>query len=294
MAFENKLAAVSPQAFTADGTSLGVVTIGSTCGFYIKQFVILQSNSIHQAQFQVKNILSDTQLILGPNNNSLSSSPKNHSDISAYTVSQAATISAPEQNNFPIPADDHYNTVFMPAPVMSDRVINIDCYGNPFDADNPLPVTIDGTISISTVEIKGSPSGDLLNVNADGSINVVIESSPSPTSTVVSTYEMVSAVPSNSTSTIVSYTIPIGKQAVLQRCPVSGDNIGRYTLSINGTPQDTLRTMFGGDLTQMFDFTSGNDSGLVLDAGDQIAIEVFNPRPYPADFNGRIQVLIFT
>ena len=142
MAFENKLAAVSPQAFTANGTSLGVATIGSTCGFYIKQFVILKSDSLPQIQLQIKNILSTTQLIVGPNNNSLTASPKNITDISGYTVVDGATISAPEQNNFPIPADDHYNTVYMPAPVSSDRVIGIDCYGNPWDTNNPIPINI--------------------------------------------------------------------------------------------------------------------------------------------------------
>lgn len=294
MAFEQKLAAVSPQAFTANGTSLGVVTIASTAGFYIKQSVVLQSNTLQQASFQVKNVLSTTQLILGPNNNNLNSSPKNRSDLSIYTVVDGSAISAQEQDNFPIPGNDHYNTVFMPAPVMADRVIGVDPYGNFYTPENPVPVSIDGTIVVSTVEIKGSPSGDLLNVNADGSINVVVESSPSTTSTVVSVYDVISAVASNSTVQIVTYTIPVGKQAVLQRCPVSGDNIGKYTLLINGTPQDTLRTMFGSDLTGMFDFTSGNESGLLLGSGDQIIIEVFNPRPYPADFNGRIQVLIFT
>lgn len=292
MAFENKLAAVSPQTFTANGTSLGVATIDSTCGFYIKQFVILKSDSLPQIQLQIKNILSTTQLIVGPNNNSLTASPKNITDISGYTVVDGATISAPEQNNFPIPADDHYNTVYMPAPVMADRGILVDCSGNAFDNNNPLPVAIDGTITIGDVSIV--EGGNTMVVNPDGSINVIIESSPSATSTVISTYDMVSAVASNATVQIVSYTVPIGKRAVLQRCPVSGDNIGRYTLSVNGTPQDMLRTMFGGDLTQMFDFTSGNDSGLILSSGDQIVIEVFNPRPYPADFNGRIQVLIFT
>ena len=118
MAFEQKLAAVSPQAFTANGTSLGVVTVASTAGFYIKQQVNLQSNTQTQILLQIKNVLSPTQVIVGPNNNSLKASPTNHTDVSAFLVADNATISAPEQNNFPIPGDDH-------------RLHASPCYGRP-------------------------------------------------------------------------------------------------------------------------------------------------------------------
>jgi hypothetical protein len=142
MAFENKLAAVSPQAFTADGTSLGIVTIADTTGFYIKQKVNLQSDSLQQTLLQVKNVLSSTQLIIGPNNNSLTASPKNYTDLSAFTVADNATISAPEQNNFPIPADDHYNSVYLPAPVAADRIVNVDPHGNFYNYANTYPINI--------------------------------------------------------------------------------------------------------------------------------------------------------
>jgi hypothetical protein len=159
MAFEQMLAAVPPQAFTANGTNLGVVTIASTAGFYIKQKINLQSNTIpNQILLQIKNILSDTQLIVGPNNNSLKADPKNYTDISTYLVADNATISAPEQNNFPIPGDDHYNTVFLPAPVMADRVVWVDPYGNFYGPGNPLPISFDGTISIGTVTVTNLPN----------------------------------------------------------------------------------------------------------------------------------------
>ena len=292
MAFENKLATVPPQPFTADGTSLGVVTIASTCGFYIKQFVNLQSNTQPQIQLQIKNILSNTQLIVGPNNNSLKASPSNHTGISGYTVADGATISAPEQNNFPIPADDHYNAVYMPAPVSADREILVDCYGNPFDDNNPLPVSFDGTISIGDVHILGAaPDNNELVVNADGSINVVVESTPSPNTTIVNTYNELLSVAGGATVTIVTYTVPSAKQAVFQRASFSGENIARYDLLINGSPQDTARTMFGGDLTGEFNFETGNDSGLTLSVGDTIAVQVYNVRSTSAAFEARIQVL---
>ena len=130
-----------------------------------------------------------------------------------------------------------------------------------------------------------------VKVNPDGSINVIVESIPSPNSNVVSNYSEVVNVPSGSTTVLITYTVPVGKSAILQKCPVSGDNIGRYDLLINSVVQDTVRTNFGGDLTEMFDFTSGNDSGLTLNAGDTVSIQELHNRPYTGNFNARIQVL---
>jgi hypothetical protein len=322
MAFERNLAAVPPQAFTANGTSLGVVTIASTCGFYIKQAVVLQSSSQGELGFQIKNILSDTQLVVGPSNNKINSVP-NYSDISAFLVADGASIWAPEQGKSPIPEKDHYLDVYEPAPLSADRIIPVDCHGNFYDSANPLPVAIDGTITIGDVSIveggntvtvndNGSinvtlepgtvqigsvevigpgPTNYPLTVNADGSINVVVENAPSANTTVVNTYNEVVSLAAGATILIVTYTVPMGKESVFQRASFSGENIARYDLIINGVTQDTARTNFGGDLTGEFNFETGNDSGLVLASGDTISVQVYNVRPTSADFEARIQVL---
>lgn len=173
MAFERKLAAVPPQAFTANGTSVGVVTIEDTTGFYIKQFVNLQSDALQSAGFQVKNVLSNTQLIIGLPNNSLKA-PLNPLDLSAYLVSDGATISAPEQDNFTIKPDDHYLATFLPAPVSADRVVPVDPHGNFYNGNNPLPVAFDGTVTIGDVTVVGTaPNHYPLEPNSDGSLNVI-------------------------------------------------------------------------------------------------------------------------
>ena len=145
MAFERKLAAVSPQAFTANGTSVGIVTIADTTGFYIKQNVNLQSDTLQSAGFQVKNVLSNTQLIIGLADNSLRA-PLKPLDLSPYTVADNATISAPEQDNFPIKPDDHYQAVYLPAPVAADRVVPVDPHGKFYSSAsstfNTFPVNI--------------------------------------------------------------------------------------------------------------------------------------------------------
>lgn len=291
MAFERKLAAVPPQAFTSDGTSVGVITIPSTAGYYIKQGVILKSNTLQSAGFQVKNVLSPTQLILGPQDNSLNA-PLKPTDLSGYIVADAATIFAVEQNNFPIKPDDHYLSVYTPAPVSADRVIDVDPFGNPYGPNNPFPVSFDGTISIGEVTVVGTaPSHFPLEPNPDGSINVIVESTPSPNTAIVNTYNEMLLVASGATVNIVTYTVPVSKQAVFQKAAFSGENIARYDLFINGIVQDTARTMFGGDLTGEFSFTTGNDSGLILTTGNTISVQVFNVRPTTANFEARIQVL---
>ena len=173
MAFERKLAAVPPQAFTANGTPQGLVTIEDTTGFYIKQFVNLQSDTLQPAGFQVKNVLSNTQLIIGLPDNSLRA-PLKPLDLSTYLVSDDATISAPEQDNFNIKPDDHYLATFLPAPVSADRVVPVDPHGNFYNDNNPLPVAFDGTVTIGDVTVVGTaPNHYPLEPNADGSLNVI-------------------------------------------------------------------------------------------------------------------------
>lgn len=290
MAFERKLATVSPQAFTANGNAFGLITVADTAGFKVKQSAYLVNTVGTTLAVQVKRVLSKTKLVVGSIDNKLSSwAPLN---ISTWTVASGAKIGAEEQDKNNIPGDDHYRAIYEADPTVADRVVFVDKYGNFYDETNPLPATFTGTISVGSVSIIDS-GGDELNINPDGSINVVIESA-SGAGTVVSKFNEVVAIPSGSTVQLVTYTVPAGKQAFLQRSAVSGENIGKYDLLINAVVEDTIRTMFGGDLTGMFDFTSGNDSGLLLNPGDIVKIQVLNPRPYIGTFNARIQVLEIT
>lgn len=288
MAFERTIAAVPPRAFTADGTQFGVVTVADTIGFKVKAEVVLNATGLPPLSLQVKRVLSNTQLIVGPNGKI---SPNDFKDISAYTVALGASIQAQEQNKVNIPDVDHYKAIYEMDPTVADRVIPVDPYGNLYGPDNPIPVIFDGTIEASVVEIKGSPSGDLLNVNADGSINVNIIETPVSGQTVRSIYNQVLTVAAGSTTTLVTYTVPIGYTAVLERANASGDNIGRYDVLYNSAPFDTRRTMFGSDLTTDFDYTTGTSNGLILNSGDVVLIQVTNPRPTAAAYNARIQVL---
>ncbi len=166
MAYEKTLAAVPPQAFTADGTQFGVITIANTAGFKVKSEVVLNATGLPPLSLQIKRVLSPTQFIVGPNG---AISPNNFKNISAYTVALGATVQAQEQNKINIPEIDHYKAIYEADPTVADRVVNVDQYGQFYGSANPLPVSFDGTISIGEVSIV--QGGNTMTVNPNGSIN---------------------------------------------------------------------------------------------------------------------------
>lgn len=290
MALEKAWGLVPPQSFTADGTQFGQVTIANTAGFKTKQSAYLIANGLPALPVQVKRVLSPTTLIVGTINNAQIASWK-PLDITAYTVAGDAAIGAQIQPKNEPTVDDIFKAVYESDPTVALRVVFTDQYGNLYSDENPLPATFTGTISVGEVIVKGT-NGNTIEPNPDGSLNVVIEQDLT-TNPVVNTYNQV-AVASLSTTQIVTYTVPAGKTAILQIGAVSGENIGRYDLLVNSVPQDTVRTMFGSDLTQRFDFTDGVGFGLPLNSGDIVAIQVNNPRPYSGNYNARIQVLLIS
>jgi hypothetical protein len=289
MAVEKKWLAVPATPFTADGTQFGVVTIADTNGFKVKGDAYIAASGLPLLQVQIQRVISSTTLIVG--HPGTTPQPNHFINISAYTVVSGAVIGFPEQDKNKIKADDIDQAVYEADPTVAIRVIPVDPYGALVGPDNPLPVAFDGTITVGEVEIKGSPSGDLLNVNADGSINVNIVESPVTGQTVRSFYNQVVNIVEGVETTLVSYTVPPGYTAVLERASVSGENIARYDVLYNSALFDTRRTMFGGDLTSDFDYTTGTSNGLVLNAGDNIIIQVLHNRPYVGTFNARLQVL---
>lgn len=131
--------------------------------------------------------------------------------------------------------------------------------------------------------------GDELEINSDGSINIV----PGINTSVVGLkkYSEAAAVPSNIETTIVTHTAVGGKKTFLQRVDASGDNIAKYKVKVNGTTIDTKRTMFGEDLNCDFIFNGEANIGLEITAGAIVTVTVTNPRPGTADYNGRIQYI---
>lgn len=158
-----------PVALTANGDQFGNLQLVSTSGFRVKQVVTLSNNSGH-IQVQVKKVTSSTALVVGNWDNKITK--YGIVDASSYTVASNSKLSAGEQPKNNIPESDHYTAIYEADPVVADRVIQVDQFGNFITPENPLPTTFDGTITVGDVEIKG-PSGNFLDPNADGSVNAI-------------------------------------------------------------------------------------------------------------------------
>lgn len=105
----------------------------------------------------------------------------------------------------------------------------------------------------------------------------------------VNTYNEITNIASGASTTVVSYTVPGGSSATLEKITLSGENIAAYTLTINGSIIDKRRTYFGGALNTDFDYLSLG-KGQLLVSGDVVTVTVLHTRPFVASFNGRIQV----
>lgn len=172
MALEKAWGLVPPQPFTSDGTQFGEITIANTAGFKVKQAAYLIANGLPALPVQIKRVLSPNLLIVGTINNAQIAQwpPLN---ISAYTVALDAAIGAQIQPKSLPTVDDILKAVYENDPTVALRVVFSDQYGNLYSDQNPLPATFSGTISIGSVEIKGT-NGNYLEPNTDGSLNVDI------------------------------------------------------------------------------------------------------------------------
>jgi hypothetical protein len=179
MAVEQKWLAVPPRLFTANGSNLGIITIADDAGFKVKQRIVICATGLPSLQVQVKRVICPGTIIVGPLPEQLTASRQQgssllsvRSDISAYTVALGAFVYAEEQDKSKLKPDDIWQAVYDQEPTVALRHVMVDECGNYYTPTNPLPVAIDTSISIGAVEIK-DPQGDILDVNTDGSINVV-------------------------------------------------------------------------------------------------------------------------
>lgn len=294
MAIEQKWPSVAPQLFTANGGAQGQITVADVRGFKVKQFVVIHSNTKPDIRVQIKRVVKKTgKITVGPpsdQNSQGKSNLKAITDLTGYTVADSAYLYAEEQDKVKVKPDDQDIATYEQEPTVARRVVNVDQYGDFYDEDNPMPIAFDGTVSVGNVTIQDD-DGDELEINPDGSINVNIVSGTS-SNVVKHTYGEASAVAAGIETTIVTYVVPMGlTNALLQRVSVSGENVGRYRIFLNGTVIDTRRTYYGGEFNQYFEFSMGSGDGYLLAPGDIVVAKILHDRPFVANFQSRIQAL---
>jgi hypothetical protein len=302
---EQKWPAVPPTLFTSDGSPYGIISVVTAKGLKVKQEVAIVATGQPNITLRVVRVMSPTQIKVGALN-----PPQGQwfqgVDVSAYTVAAGAYLYAGEQTKNTIKTDDMDKATYDQEPTVAWRSVLVDQFGDYYETANPLPVMFSGTITTTIRRITdksgdGTPDGlpdaiqigdgtNRLKINPDGSITVVVEGSGSP-QVVKSFYNEISAVASGVQTQIVSYTVPGGKTAYLERIDSSGENVARYDVFINAAPFDTQRTYFGGDFNALFEYTTGMPIGYLLSAGDVVSLKVLHARPFVGKFEGRIQVL---
>lgn len=140
------------------------------------------------------------------------------------------------------------------------------------------------TVAISDVDdsIKiGDGSGTYLDINPDGSINVVVSDTGGLTTENI--FNEISSVASGVSTTILSYLTVADTK--FQMADVSGTNIAMYTIFIDGVLQAKRYTYFQS-LSESFNF----GDGVSVPSGKIIEIKVLHNRPDVGDFASNIVI----
>jgi hypothetical protein len=168
---EKRFAAVPPQAFTANGTLFGLVTLADTSMFKVKQHVVLDATSL-STTLEVKEVVSNTQLYVGPIKGSITS----RTDISAYTVAAGAFIYANEQNRPNIDYSEIWRAVYDEEPTIALRTMLVDEQGDRIGPSNPLDVNATVDVTVNSVQLFSLP------------YDSIAATYPTPTQEIYSTY----------------------------------------------------------------------------------------------------------
>ena len=139
-----------------------------------------------------------------------------------------------------------------------------------------------GLITSTTLAAKRA-----LDVNVIGANNA--EFKPLPAGVTETIYGSQTVV-GNGTQTIVSYTIPSTGTVYLQKCYVSGDSVGKFTIYKNNTIILVVR-LSQTTFYQAIDFATTTAFGLSTNAGDVVRIDVQNASSTSVVFDSTLQTM---
>jgi hypothetical protein len=139
MAIERLWTSLGPIAFAANGGADGSITIADSCGFKVKQMVVISAVSLPDLVLEVKRVVSPTKLIVGPKVTTGKMIARQN--LSAYTVALLANIRAEEQPKVRIPPADVIQAAYEQEPTLAIRTLGVDCYGDAWGKDNPMPIS---------------------------------------------------------------------------------------------------------------------------------------------------------
>ena len=128
-------------------------------------------------------------------------------------------------------------------------------------------------ITASDVTVSGQGKRGLDSYILGGSVSVV------PSSGVfLSVSNEINSIAQSATVDVVSYTVPAGKTYKLDNASVSGNNIGVFKFTIDGSNEETKRTTVT-NINENF-----NLQGYEISEGSTVKIEVTNASDTAGDF----------
>jgi len=306
---EKRYLIIPPTALTANGTIKGLIEIENTYSFKVGQCVLFKQGATH-FKAKIQRVVSETQFIVIDAEKSIITNDK--LDMSAFLI--GSTVELKETKRPVIDLLEIQRQVFEEEPTIALRSHLVDWLGRSYDTSNPIPVQLsDGSIDIGTVNaeievqlthLDNSPdAGDIhdsirvgdgeeiIEVNPDGSINVVISPLPAGHVNPKSTYSEISSVISSTLTVITTYTVPVNKTATLETVNVSGSNIATYTIEKNTNVISKKHTWFNGPMSEVFSFMTSTGGSIQLVAGDIITVKAIHNRPTVGDFNAKIDII---
>jgi len=144
----------------------------------------------------------------------------------------------------------------------------------------PIPVYFDQDITNLDFDIRSlDASGDSVSIySSSGTPEIPIYAEdPIPVSItggapLESTYDTILAVPRLVETTIVDYTVPIGRELAFTAGRATGDTDAEFYLQIDGANKDSFRTSWC-ERTANFDFSQGS---LTVSGGSVVRIRVYH------------------
>jgi hypothetical protein len=137
------------------------------------------------------------------------------------------------------------------------------------------------------VFVIADSAGGLVSPATEATLLAILASLTGTSGAPVNTYGEIAAVVSGVLTTIVSYTVPVGKTFYLRHATSSGENIGSFWLEVDSVKQSAKRT-WHGTLSVDFHFEGDNGQGLIATAGQVVRIRALHNRGGTADFEGNL------
>lgn len=151
MAIERKWEAVS-QNFTGDGNQDGLIPVANASGFFAKQRAVLTSNTQQKLIIEVRRVTATTIQV------GLPGSPfTTYTDVSAYTLADAANIRADEQDKPILKPDEIWQAIYQRDPAVALRELLVNKFGVPIDTvvdgDGNTRLAVDANITIDNITV---------------------------------------------------------------------------------------------------------------------------------------------